>query len=534
MTKNSLFLSKGPLLKWLNETLDVKLDKIEQCAAGAVYCQLLHLVDPKCIKIKKVNFQATEQNNLEAMRNWNYVQEALHKLHVKKAIPVDRLLKGRFQDNLEFLQWFHKFFQESDASAQVKSYNPQRERLKSKGGKIFGSPLMKAKHRSLSKRRPTKAKRHLRYATVGGSGNPVNHLTIQKRNWPGNSRSYSRSPDSPTPPVSPNVKTRSSEKERSRIELLQQLEELETLEEQLKTNIEEQKNEKQKLFEILYRVQTEWQPKTDFEAELHQLFFEDSDLHIEGPLNCNRFVYFPPQLNFDDSKETDAQLAPDDDCLMEDLTLLPPSSDGSPSQNFSSPTTDQVPDISVEPSVGLLEFPDTSNSQFGENAIARMRSKGEVQPFQNRSASPCKISLTPNRLSPSIQSDIDFTQETNHAKSDDEADAAEMLPPEDLNLVKFATLTTTSSIQSVSSEQNIRNELEKIEHSFNKQSNYSSDLVKMKSAPMTLGDIFGEVDSNKKIPSQNRVHSPKHDWMDEELENMRFSSALVGDSFDDL
>uniref|UniRef100_A0A0C9R0H1 MAPRE1_0 protein n=1 Tax=Fopius arisanus TaxID=64838 RepID=A0A0C9R0H1_9HYME len=27
-----------------------------------------------------------------------------------QVIPVDRLIKGRFQDNFEFLQWFKKFF----------------------------------------------------------------------------------------------------------------------------------------------------------------------------------------------------------------------------------------------------------------------------------------------------------------------------------------------------------------------------------------------------------------------------------------
>lgn len=25
-------------------------------------------------------------------------------------VPVDRLIKGRFQDNFEFIQWFKKFF----------------------------------------------------------------------------------------------------------------------------------------------------------------------------------------------------------------------------------------------------------------------------------------------------------------------------------------------------------------------------------------------------------------------------------------
>lgn len=31
-------------------------------------------------------------------------------MKVEKEVPVDRLIKGRFQDNFEFLQWFKKFY----------------------------------------------------------------------------------------------------------------------------------------------------------------------------------------------------------------------------------------------------------------------------------------------------------------------------------------------------------------------------------------------------------------------------------------
>ena len=37
-----------------------------------------------------------------------------------KIIPVDRLVKGRFQDNFGFIQWFKKFF---DANYQGQSYD---------------------------------------------------------------------------------------------------------------------------------------------------------------------------------------------------------------------------------------------------------------------------------------------------------------------------------------------------------------------------------------------------------------------------
>jgi microtubule-associated protein, RP/EB family len=36
-------------------------------------------------------------------------------------IPIDRLIKGRFQDNFEFLQWFKKFF---DANYAGQHYDP--------------------------------------------------------------------------------------------------------------------------------------------------------------------------------------------------------------------------------------------------------------------------------------------------------------------------------------------------------------------------------------------------------------------------
>lgn len=47
-------------------------------------------------------------------------------------MPIDRLVKGRFQDNFEFLQWFKKFF---DANYQGTTYDPVHTR----GGDALGS-----------------------------------------------------------------------------------------------------------------------------------------------------------------------------------------------------------------------------------------------------------------------------------------------------------------------------------------------------------------------------------------------------------
>lgn len=49
-----------------------------------------------------------------------------------QVIPVDKLIKGRFQDNFEFLQWFKKFF---DANYDGREYDG----LEARGGILIGS-----------------------------------------------------------------------------------------------------------------------------------------------------------------------------------------------------------------------------------------------------------------------------------------------------------------------------------------------------------------------------------------------------------
>lgn len=45
---------------------------------------------------------------------------------IDQIIPVDKLIKGRFQDNFEFLQWFKKFF---DANYDGREYDPLEARF---------------------------------------------------------------------------------------------------------------------------------------------------------------------------------------------------------------------------------------------------------------------------------------------------------------------------------------------------------------------------------------------------------------------
>uniref|UniRef100_A0A3B3BRG4 Calponin-homology (CH) domain-containing protein n=1 Tax=Oryzias melastigma TaxID=30732 RepID=A0A3B3BRG4_ORYME len=89
------------------------------CAAGAAYCQFMDMLFPGCVLLKKVKFQAKLEH--EFIHNFKVLQAAFKRMSVDKIIPVEKLVKGKFQDNFEFVQWFKKFF---DANYDGKEYDP--------------------------------------------------------------------------------------------------------------------------------------------------------------------------------------------------------------------------------------------------------------------------------------------------------------------------------------------------------------------------------------------------------------------------
>ncbi|XP_041655772.1 microtubule-associated protein RP/EB family member 1-like [Cheilinus undulatus] len=116
-------LSRHDMLMWINESLQMNLTKIEMLCTGAVYCQFMDMLFPSSIPLKKVKFGAKLEH--EYIHNFKLLQVAFKKMTVDKIIPVDKLVKGKFQDNFEFVQWFKKFF---DANYDGKDYDPVEAR----------------------------------------------------------------------------------------------------------------------------------------------------------------------------------------------------------------------------------------------------------------------------------------------------------------------------------------------------------------------------------------------------------------------
>jgi RP/EB family microtubule-associated protein len=110
------------LLNWLNATLDLHYTKVEQLGSGAAYCQIIDSIFLD-LPMTKVKFDATKE--YEYLNNFKVLQSAFLRHKVNKTIPVERLIKCRFQDNLEFFQWIRKFWKENKDEAE---YNPNARR----------------------------------------------------------------------------------------------------------------------------------------------------------------------------------------------------------------------------------------------------------------------------------------------------------------------------------------------------------------------------------------------------------------------
>ncbi|XP_059060840.1 microtubule-associated protein RP/EB family member 1 isoform X2 [Achroia grisella] len=123
-------LSRHDMLAWVNDCLQSNFAKIEELCTGAAYCQFMDMLFPGSVPMKRIKFKTNLEH--EYIQNFKILQAAFKKMSVDKVIPVDKLIKGRFQDNFEFLQWFKKFF---DANYDGREYDA----FDARGGFTIGS-----------------------------------------------------------------------------------------------------------------------------------------------------------------------------------------------------------------------------------------------------------------------------------------------------------------------------------------------------------------------------------------------------------
>ncbi|KAF8920348.1 calponin homology domain-containing protein [Mucidula mucida] len=99
--------SRTDLLAWLNELLQLNYTKVEQCGTGGAYCQIIDSIYGD-LPMQRVKMMA--KHEYEFIANFKVLQTVFKTKKIDKPIPVEKLVKCKMQDNLEFLQWIKRFW----------------------------------------------------------------------------------------------------------------------------------------------------------------------------------------------------------------------------------------------------------------------------------------------------------------------------------------------------------------------------------------------------------------------------------------
>jgi RP/EB family microtubule-associated protein len=97
------------------------------------------------------------RSDFEFVGNYKLLQVAFNKHRVQRHVDVDKLIRAKYQDNLEFCQWLKAFHDQSGATRD--NYDPLEARARGKGGKKYNEMLEKAGGAHGSRPTPNKGPR---------------------------------------------------------------------------------------------------------------------------------------------------------------------------------------------------------------------------------------------------------------------------------------------------------------------------------------------------------------------------------------
>lgn len=129
MMDGTYFVGRKEILDWINGVCQTSLTKVEQTCTGAIACMILDAIYPGKVPMSKVDWSA--KVDYEYVQNYKVLQKCFTNMKIDRHIEVDRLIRGKYQDNLEFMQWFKRFY---ELNASCAPYDAVAVREKGKGG----------------------------------------------------------------------------------------------------------------------------------------------------------------------------------------------------------------------------------------------------------------------------------------------------------------------------------------------------------------------------------------------------------------
>ena len=98
-------------LKWINSITNAEYVNLHQLASGAVYCQILHTLDPTCIDLTEIH-TGNSSKSLDSISNLKLLENGLTKMGVKIKMDVVKLAKVyNSKMHIAFLKWFKTFYE---------------------------------------------------------------------------------------------------------------------------------------------------------------------------------------------------------------------------------------------------------------------------------------------------------------------------------------------------------------------------------------------------------------------------------------
>eukprot|EP01054_Gregarina_sp_Poly1_P007096 Gregarina_sp_Poly_1__7095@NODE_387_length_8987_cov_450_884305_g316_i0_p4_GENE_NODE_387_length_8987_cov_450_884305_g316_i0NODE_387_length_8987_cov_450_884305_g316_i0_p4_ORF_typecomplete_len287_score41_33CH/PF00307_31/5_5e05CH/PF00307_31/5_4e02CH_2/PF06294_11/0_00048DUF5446/PF17522_2/5_7e03DUF5446/PF17522_2/0_072MT/PF12777_7/0_048EB1/PF03271_17/9_8e03EB1/PF03271_17/1_7e04EB1/PF03271_17/1_4e04EB1/PF03271_17/0_036Uds1/PF15456_6/0_074HR1/PF02185_16/1_7e03HR1/PF02185_16/0_38DUF446/PF04287_12/1_5DUF446 len=124
---DAFFKPRRELLDWLKQDFECNIQKLEECANGAMYLHIFDKAYPGKVPMQKVHWGAVQE--YEMTKNYKLLQEVFKDCGLNRSFEIAKLTKGRQQDNLEFLQWIKYVYDRRMEQNPVEDYKPMERRL---------------------------------------------------------------------------------------------------------------------------------------------------------------------------------------------------------------------------------------------------------------------------------------------------------------------------------------------------------------------------------------------------------------------